>query len=83
MSKLITYAGVSVPLGKTHYVFRTATGQRRIDQLVKLGDLKIDLLPLPRPMSKQEAAQYLLDKAIYADAQDIEAVVRKVANKKV
>lgn len=81
MEKLITYAGISIPLGKTNYVFRTATGQKRVDQLTKLGDLKVDLLPLPRAMTKVEAAQYFLDKEIYADLEYVVALLQKIVKK--
>ena len=79
-SKLYTHAGVSVPLGKTHYVFRTATSQQRIDQLVKLGDVKIDIVALVTPMSKQDAAAYLKKINFANGDQGIETALNKVTN---
>jgi hypothetical protein len=57
--ELVNYAGVSIPKGKRHYVFRTATSRDRIKQLEKLGDVKIDIVDLPKPMTKRFAAGYL------------------------
>lgn len=86
MSKLVTYAGVSQPLGKDYYVFRTATKQARIDQLIKLGDINVDVVGLVKPMTKQEAAEYL-NKINFADGcslrqQAIDQVLKKSAQKK-
>ena len=80
MDKTITYAGVSIPLGKDHYVFRTATGQKRIDQLVKLGDVKIDIVGLPRAMSKAEAAYYLKSINFANGDTAIQTALNKVTN---
>lgn len=60
MYKVYTYAGVSKKAPNFNYVFRVATNTRRITQLYKLGDTKIDIIPLLKPMSKKQAADYLL-----------------------
>lgn len=80
MDKTITYAGVSIPLGKDHYVFRTATSQRRVDQLVKLGDVKIDIVGLPKAMQKVEAAEYLKSIDFANGDTAIQAALDKVTN---
>lgn len=59
MSKEIRYAGFSV-LADGTYKFRTATDQRRIDQLIGFGE-QVSMVFLDRPAcSKSEAAKQLL-----------------------
>jgi len=59
MSKEIRYAGFSV-LADGTYKFRTATDQRRIDQLIGFGE-QVSMILLDRPAaSKSEAAKALL-----------------------
>ena len=59
MSKEIRYAGFSV-LADGTYKFRTATDQRRIDQLIGFGE-QVSMILLDRPAaSKSEAAKQLL-----------------------
>ena len=59
MSKEIRYAGFSV-LADGTYKFRTATDQRRIDQLIGFGE-QVCMILLDRPAaSKSEAAKQLL-----------------------
>ena len=59
MSKEIRYAGFSV-LADGTYKFRTATDQRRIDQLIGFGE-QVHMVLLDRPAaSKSEAAKQLL-----------------------
>lgn len=66
MIKKYLYAGVSEKLwgynmDKYRWTFRTADKVTdRVRQLERLGDRNIDILPLPRPMSKAEAAHFLL-----------------------
>jgi hypothetical protein len=66
MIKKYLYAGVSeklwgVNMDKYKWTFRTAdNATARTNQLYRLGDRSIDILPLPRPMSKAEAAHFLL-----------------------
>lgn len=59
MSKEIRYAGFSVVADGT-FKFRTATDQRRIDQLIGFGE-QVHMVLLDRPAaSKSEAAKQLL-----------------------
>ena len=59
MSKEIRYAGFSV-LADGTYKFRTASDQRRIDQLIGFGE-QVCMILLDRPAaSKSEAAKQLL-----------------------
>ena len=59
MSKEIRYAGFSV-LADGTYKFRTASDQRRIDQLIGFGE-QVSMVLLDRPAaSKSEAAKTLL-----------------------
>jgi hypothetical protein len=59
MSKEIRYAGFS-HLANGTFKFRTATDQRRIDQLISFGE-QVHMVLLDRPAaSKSEAAKQLL-----------------------
>jgi hypothetical protein len=59
MSKEIRYAGFSV-VADGSFKFRTATDQRRIDQLIGFGE-QVHMVFLDRPAaSKSEAAKQLL-----------------------
>ena len=59
MSKEIRYAGFSV-LADGTYKFRTASDQRRIDQLIGFGE-QVSMILLDRPAAtKSEAAKALL-----------------------
>ena len=59
MSKEIRYAGFSV-LADGTFKFRTATDQRRIDQLIGFGE-QVSMILLDRPaVSKSQAAKQLL-----------------------
>ena len=59
MSKEIRYAGFSV-LADGTFKFRTATDQRRIDQLIGFGE-QVSMILLDRPAaSKSQAAKALL-----------------------
>lgn len=59
MSKEIRYAGFSVVADGT-YKFRTASDQRRIDQLIGFGE-QVSMILLDRPAAtKSEAAKQLL-----------------------
>jgi hypothetical protein len=80
MEKQCIYAGVSIPKGKDTYVFRTATGKKRIKQLIMLDDVKIDIVDLPQPMTKVEAAQYLKSINFANGDQAIQTALNKVTN---
>lgn len=58
--KLFTVAGVSTGDGKTKLRFATDYVSR-LKRLVRCGQTNIDLVELPRPMTKVEAAEYLLN----------------------
>lgn len=58
MSKLINFVGYSRVAGELK--FRTATDEKRIEQLAKLGDTDINMVALPEAMTKSSAAKWAL-----------------------
>ena len=58
MSKLISFVGYSRVAGELK--FRTATDEKRISQLEKLGDTDINMVALPEAMTKSAAAKWAL-----------------------
>ena len=58
MSKLISFVGYSRVAGELK--FRTATDEKRISQLKKLGDTDINMVALPEAMTKSAAAKWAL-----------------------
>lgn len=58
MSKLISVAGYSFKDGS--FKFRTANDIKRASQLEALGDTLVNMITLPKPMTKAEAAKHLL-----------------------
>ena len=58
MSKLISFVGYSRVAGELK--FRTATDEKRIEQLAKLGDTDINMVALPEAMTKSAAAKWAL-----------------------
>jgi len=58
MSKLINFVGYSRVAGELK--FRTATDEKRIEQLAKLGDTDINMVALPQAMTKSSAAKWAL-----------------------
>jgi len=58
MSKLISFVGYSRVAGDLK--FRTATDEKRIEQLAKLGDTDINMVALPEAMTKSAAAKWAL-----------------------
>lgn len=58
MSKLISFVGYSRVAGELK--FRTATDEKRIEQLAKLGDTDINMVALPQAMTKSSAAKWAL-----------------------
>lgn len=73
MSKLITVAGYSFKDGS--FKFRTANDMKRADQLEALGDTLVNMTTLPNPMTKAEAAKYLLTINYAKGKADVEAAI--------
>jgi hypothetical protein len=66
MSKLISFAGYSRVAGKLK--FRTATDEKRIEQLAKLGDTDINIVKLATPVAtKNEAVKAVIQ--LYGNAE--------------
>ena len=66
MSKAIKFAGVSRVAGELK--FRTATSEKRIEQLAKLGDTDINIVKLPTPVAtKNEAVKAVIQ--LYGNAE--------------
>ena len=71
--KTVLFAGVSRSGGAIK--FRTANDTKRADALAKFGDTEIDLIKLPKEMSKSEAAKYLLSTGFAQGRAEIDAVL--------
>jgi len=56
--KLFTHAGYSRAEGNLK--FRVANAGERADYLIKLGHTDVNMMMLPQPMSKREAAKFCL-----------------------
>jgi hypothetical protein len=80
MSKLLNFAGVSCVAGVLK--FRTATEPSRFQQLTKLGDTDVEMTKIAPALSKQAAAQELLDRGFANGRADVEALLKSVAAKK-
>lgn len=66
MSKLIAFAGYSRVAGQLK--FRTATDEKRIEQLAKLGDTDINIIKLATPVAtKNEAVKAVIQ--LYGNAE--------------
>jgi hypothetical protein len=66
MSKLISFAGYSRVAGELK--FRTATDEKRIEQLAKLGDTDINIVKLSTPVAtKNEAVKAVIQ--LYGNAE--------------
>jgi hypothetical protein len=66
MSKLISFAGYSRTAGELK--FRTATDEKRIEQLAKLGDTDINIVKLAQPVAtKNEAVKAVIQ--LYGNAE--------------
>lgn len=66
MSKLISFAGYSRVAGELK--FRTATDEKRIEQLAKLGDTDINIVKLTTPVAtKNEAVKAVIQ--LYGNAE--------------
>jgi hypothetical protein len=78
MSKAIYFAGISRVAGELK--FRTAADDKRMAQLVKLGDTDVEMVNL-RAETKAEAAQELLARNFANGRADIQALLESVAGK--
>ena len=78
MSKTIYFAGVSRVAGELK--FRTAADDKRMAQLVKLGDTDVEMINLSAE-TKEAAAQELLNRNFANGRADIEALLQSVASK--
>jgi hypothetical protein len=78
MSKTIYFAGVSRVAGELK--FRTAADDKRMAQLVKLGDTDVEMINLSAE-TKAEAAQELLARNFANGRSDIQALLESVAGK--
>jgi hypothetical protein len=76
MSKTIYYAGVSRVAGGLK--FRTAADDKRMAQLVKLGDTDVEMINL-NAETKSQAAKELLARNFANGRADIEALLVRVA----
>jgi hypothetical protein len=76
MSKTIYYAGVSRVAGELK--FRTAADDKRMAQLVKLGDTDVEMINL-KAETKSQAAKELLSRNFANGRADIEALLVRVA----
>jgi hypothetical protein len=78
MSKTIYFAGVSRVAGELK--FRTAADDKRMAQLVKLGDTDVEMVNL-NAETKQQAAEELLSRNFANGRSDIQALLKSVASK--
>lgn len=78
MSKTIYFAGVSRVAGELK--FRTAADDKRMAQLVKLGDTDVEMINLSAE-TKEAAAKELLSRNFANGRADIQALLEAVAGK--
>lgn len=77
MSKLISFAGYSRVAGELK--FRTATDEKRIEQLAKLGDTDINIIKLAQPVAtKNEAVKAVIQMYGNAEAEVTEFLTAQV-----
>ena len=77
MSKLISFAGYSRVAGELK--FRTATDEKRIEQLAKLGDTDINIVKLSTPVAtKNEAVKAVIQLYGNAEAEVTEFLTAQV-----
>jgi hypothetical protein len=79
MSKTINFAGVSRVAGVLK--FRTATDEKRIEQLIKLGDTDVELVEV-YAVDKAEAARVLLAIKFQADNDEVQALLWNMSQQK-
>lgn len=77
--KTFAVAGVSTQNGKTK--IRFANDGARIKILVKNGHTDIELVDLPKEMTKAEIAKYLVESGFGKDNPAIEAAIADLAKK--
>lgn len=78
-AKKFGVAGVSTLNGRTK--IRWANDAMRIKILVKNGHTDVELINLPREMSKREIALYLQEIEFMKDNVDVQAAIRYVLRK--
>ena len=78
-SKTFAVAGISTLDGKTKVRF--ANDSTRIKILVKNGHTDIELIDLPREMTKAEIAQYMVETGFGKGNAAIEAAIKDLAKK--
>lgn len=78
-SKRFTVTGSSLFNGQTK--IRFATDGARVKKLIKDGHTEINLIDLPREMTKPEIAQYLSDIGFGADRPEVTAAIKDLARK--
>ena len=79
MSKLFTVAGTSVLDGVKTYRF--ANDMSRVKVLERVGHTDVELIELPKAMSKEDAVAFLTTKGITAD-KAVKSTVAKVKAEK-
>lgn len=78
-AKKFSVAGVSTQAGKTK--IRFANDTMRIKILAKNGHTDIELIDLPREMTKGEIAQYMTETGFGSNSPAIQAAIRYIAKK--
>lgn len=79
MSKVIKFAGISRVNGELK--FRTAADEKRIAQLIKLGDTDVNLVAV-EATTKSEAARVLLAVNFMADNAEVQALLWNMSEQK-
>lgn len=77
--KRFAVAGVSTLEGKTK--IRFANDAMRVKILAKNGHTDVELVELPREMTKAEIAQHLAEIGFCADRADVQAAIKDLAKK--
>lgn len=78
-NKTFEYAGVSLYNGKTK--IRWANDPSRIKLLTKQGHQKLDLVPLPEPMTKAQGVRHLQSIGFGSNDPDIVEALKYTARK--
>ena len=77
--KRFAVAGVSTLDGKTK--IRFANDAMRVKILAKNGHTDVDLIELPREMTKAEIAQHMVEVGFGADKPAVQAAIKDLAKK--